>query len=447
MAKYDIDTLPPPPTKLNLATVRTLVEERGAQIYTASDLWSVREDYVSHCPVVNALMQGPCHLGWRWKLGGGTGTGKTTLAWEILRDHLFAAPDRVNIWVDAEHAQEGHPERSRVAGIPSEDPRVQILPWHGTGEGLFSLFKAMLLRDNPVPLGCVVIDSMHALTPMSEREGDTGAACRLAAMISDAMRKMTGLFARCHITQVWLLQRRSGPGTLYNAIGNALEHYADLDISFTGGIRTSEKITSADGEVEDSSEDDVEDEDEGPRTKTRTKKKSHVIGAYSTLTLTKKRSGDGTPYDSTSCAITFTAGLDFGLNLALALEHMGYGGISGYKIPCQGAGAQVMEELRAESSLWTTNKENETVPLATLKFDLVGDELRVKGNALARPVTLSKLLDFSPTLRALAWKLSTSKFRAPKKACYRGAFMLPTKKQLEALVADLEAGAELLDEA
>jgi recombination protein RecA len=108
----------------------------------------------------------------------------------------------------------------------------------------------MLVRSGAVDV--IVIDSVAALTPKAELEGEMGDAHvgLQARLMSQALRKLTGSIARSRTTVIFINQLRMKIGVMFGSPetttgGNALKFYASmrLDIRRIGAIKTNEQVT------------------------------------------------------------------------------------------------------------------------------------------------------------------------------------------------------------
>src|SRR5208282_3310259 len=159
------------------------------------------------------------------ELYGPESSGKTTLAL-----HAIAEAQRnggVAAFIDAEHALDiGY---ARAIGVDTE--RL-LVSQPDTGEQALDITE-MLVRSGAVDL--VVIDSVAALTPKAELEGDMGEAHMglQARLMSQALRKLTGVTYRTGTTLLFLNQLRQKIGVTFGSPetttgGNALKFYASM---------------------------------------------------------------------------------------------------------------------------------------------------------------------------------------------------------------------------
>ncbi len=172
---------------------------------------------------------------------GPESSGKTTLALhaiaEIQRNGGTAA------FIDAEHALD--PAYARKLGVDTDN---LLVSQPDNGEQALEIVET-LVRSNAVDL--VVIDSVAALVPQAEIDGDMGDSHMglQARLMSQALRKLTGIINKSHTTVVFINQIRMKIGVMFGnpettTGGNALKFYASvrLDIRRTGQIKSGEDI-------------------------------------------------------------------------------------------------------------------------------------------------------------------------------------------------------------
>ena len=172
---------------------------------------------------------------------GPESSGKTTLALhavtEIQRSGGTAA------FVDAEHALD--PSYAGKVGVKVDD---LLVSQPDTGEQALEITD-MLVRSGAVD--CIVIDSVAALTPKAEIEGEMGDTHvgLQARLMSQALRKLTGNIKRSNSLVIFINQIRMKIGVMFGnpettTGGNALKFYASvrLDIRRIGSIKRDEEI-------------------------------------------------------------------------------------------------------------------------------------------------------------------------------------------------------------
>ena len=173
---------------------------------------------------------------------GPESSGKTTLTLHVIAE----AQKRGGVcaFVDAEHALD--PVYARKLGVNLED---LLISQPDTGE------QALEITDTLVRSGAVdvlVIDSVAALTPRAEIEGEMGDVQPglQARLMSQALRKLTASISRSNTMVIFINQIRMKIGVMYGSPetttgGNALKFYASvrLDIRRIGAIKDREEVT------------------------------------------------------------------------------------------------------------------------------------------------------------------------------------------------------------
>lgn len=171
---------------------------------------------------------------------GPESSGKTTLTL-----HVIAEMQKLGgtcAFIDAEHALDIQYAKRLGVDVPN-----LLLSQPDTGEQALEIADA-LVRSGSVDL--IVVDSVAALTPKSEIEGDMGEALPglQARLMSQALRKLTGSITRTKSMVVFINQIRMKIGGYGNPEtttgGNALKFYSSvrLDIRRTGGIKKGDEV-------------------------------------------------------------------------------------------------------------------------------------------------------------------------------------------------------------
>jgi recombination protein RecA len=169
---------------------------------------------------------------------GPESSGKTTLALTVAANAQKAG---VAAFIDAEHALD--PSWARRLGVNIDD---LLVSQPDSGEQALEICE-LLVRSSAVDL--IVIDSVAALIPRAEIEGEMGDAVvgLQARLMSQAMRKLTGVIARSNCTVIFINQIREKIGVVYGSPettpgGRALKFYASvrIDIRRTGAIKDGE---------------------------------------------------------------------------------------------------------------------------------------------------------------------------------------------------------------
>lgn len=172
---------------------------------------------------------------------GPESSGKTTLALHCVAEAQKAGG--IAAFVDAEHALD--PVYAKKLGVNIDE---LLISQPDTGE------QALEIADTLVRSGAVdvlVIDSVAALTPRAELEGEMGDSHvgLQARLMSQALRKLTGSISKSNCMVIFINQIRMKIGVMYGnpettTGGNALKFYASvrLDIRRTGQIKDKEEI-------------------------------------------------------------------------------------------------------------------------------------------------------------------------------------------------------------
>ncbi len=173
---------------------------------------------------------------------GPESSGKTTLALhaiaEIQKEGGQAA------FIDAEHALD--PAYAKKIGVNTSD---LLISQPDNGEQALEICET-LVRSGAVDL--IVVDSVAALVPQAEIDGDMGDAQMglQARLMSQAMRKLTGIISKSKATVIFINQIRMKIGVMFGnpettTGGNALKFYASmrLDIRRIGQIKSGDNVS------------------------------------------------------------------------------------------------------------------------------------------------------------------------------------------------------------
>jgi recombination protein RecA len=172
---------------------------------------------------------------------GPESSGKTTLTLHVVAEEQKKGG--VCAFVDAEHALD--PNYARKLGVNLDE---LLISQPDTGEQALEIVDT-LVRSGAVSL--VVVDSVAALTPKSEIEGDMGEAQvgAQARLMSQAMRKLTASISRSNCMVIFINQIRMKIGVMFGSPetttgGNALKFYASvrLDIRRIGAIKDRDTV-------------------------------------------------------------------------------------------------------------------------------------------------------------------------------------------------------------
>ena len=172
---------------------------------------------------------------------GQEASGKTTLALHALAQAQAAGGTCA--FVDAEHALD--PKYAAALGVQVDD---LLISQPDTGEQALEIVD-ILTRSGGIDL--IVVDSVAALTPKAELEGDMGDSHvgLQARLMSQALRKLTAVVSRTGCTVLFINQVRQKIGVMFGnpettTGGNALKFYSSvrLEIRRIGGIKQGEKV-------------------------------------------------------------------------------------------------------------------------------------------------------------------------------------------------------------
>ncbi|MFH0923471.1 MAG: recombinase RecA [Candidatus Falkowbacteria bacterium] len=170
---------------------------------------------------------------------GPEASGKTTLA-----QHIVAEVQKLGgiaAFIDAEHALD--PDYAKIIGV---DVKEMLISQPDTGEQALEILET-LVRSNAVDV--VVIDSVAALVPRKEIEGDMGDSHMglQARLMSQALRKLTGVVSKSKTVVIFINQIRHKIGVFFGnpevtTGGNALKFYSSVRIE----VRRSAQIKQGD---------------------------------------------------------------------------------------------------------------------------------------------------------------------------------------------------------
>ena len=172
---------------------------------------------------------------------GPESSGKTTLSLQTIAECQKAGG--VAAFVDAEHALD--PIYAARIGVKTAD---LLVSQPDTGEQALEIVD-MLVRSNAVDI--IVVDSVAALTPRAEIEGEMGDSHMglQARLMSQALRKLAGNIKRSNTLVIFINQIRMKIGVMFGnpettTGGNALKFYASvrLDIRRTGAIKKGDEV-------------------------------------------------------------------------------------------------------------------------------------------------------------------------------------------------------------
>ena len=179
---------------------------------------------------------------------GPESSGKTTLTLSVIAE--MQKVGGVAAFIDAEHALD--PQYAAKLGV--NVPEL-LISQPDTGEQALEIVD-MLVRSGSVDI--VVVDSVAALTPRAEIEGEMGDSHMglQARLMSQALRKLTGNIKRTNTMVIFINQIRMKIGVMFGnpettTGGNALKFYASvrLDIRRTGAIKKGDEVIGSETRV------------------------------------------------------------------------------------------------------------------------------------------------------------------------------------------------------
>lgn len=158
---------------------------------------------------------------------GPESSGKTTVTLHMIAEAQKAGG--IAAFIDAEHALD--PEYARKLGVNIEE---LLISQPDTGEQALEIVDALV---HSAAIDIIVVDSVAALVPKSEIEGDMGTSVvgLQARLMSQAMRKLTGIISKTRTAAVFINQLREKIGVTYGnpevtTGGRALKFYASVRI-------------------------------------------------------------------------------------------------------------------------------------------------------------------------------------------------------------------------
>ncbi|MGB5864661.1 MAG: recombinase RecA [Sulfitobacter sp.] len=214
-------------------SIMKLGAEGSVQDITASSTGSIGLDI--------ALGIGGLPMGRIVEIYGPESSGKTTLTLHCVAEQQKAGG--VCAFVDAEHALD--PQYARKLGVDIDE---LLISQPDTGEQALEIVDT-LVRSGAVNM--VIVDSVAALTPKSELEGEMGDSSVgvQARLMSKAMRKLTSSISRSNCMVIFINQIRMKIGVMFGSPetttgGNALKFYSSvrLDIRRIGSIKDRDEV-------------------------------------------------------------------------------------------------------------------------------------------------------------------------------------------------------------
>lgn len=175
---------------------------------------------------------------------GPESSGKTTLTLHIIAE--AQKEGGICAFIDAEHAMD--PVYAKALGVKIDE---LLISQPDTGEQALEIAESLVRSAN---IDVIVIDSVAALTPKDEIEGDMGAhqVGKQARLMSQALRKLTALTAKSKTMIIFINQIRMKIGVMFGSPetttgGNALKFYSSvrLDIRKIAQIKKGEEVVGS----------------------------------------------------------------------------------------------------------------------------------------------------------------------------------------------------------
>ncbi len=227
--------------ELALKEIRTKFGEESIMTYGAGKVAAIPSVSTGSIGLDAALGIGGFPRGRIIEIYGPESSGKTTLALHAIAEAQKTGG--VCAFVDAEHALD--PEYARKIGVKLQE---LLISQPDTGEQALEIVES-LVRSNSVDI--VVVDSVAALTPKDEIEGDMGSAQmgKQARLMSQALRKLTAITSKSKTIIIFINQIRMQIGVMFGnpettTGGKALKFYTSvrLDIRRIAQIKKGEEI-------------------------------------------------------------------------------------------------------------------------------------------------------------------------------------------------------------
>tara|TARA_Y100000766_G_scaffold150141_1_gene129040 strand:- start:621 stop:1598 length:978 start_codon:yes stop_codon:yes gene_type:complete len=189
----------------------------------------------------NALGIGGLPKGRVVEIYGPESSGKTTLTLQVIAECQKAGGSAA--FIDAEHALD--PEYAKALGVDIDE---LVVSQPDTGEQALEVTDTLIQSKS---LDVIVIDSVAALVPRAELEGDMGDSHvgLQARLMSQALRKITGNIQKSNTMVIFINQIRMKIGVMFGSPetttgGNALKFYSSvrLDIRRVGAIKDGDEV-------------------------------------------------------------------------------------------------------------------------------------------------------------------------------------------------------------
>lgn len=214
---------------------------QAAKKYGEGAIFMMGENHVENMPrfssgsiAIDDAMGGGYPVGRIVEIFGPESSGKTTLALHAVASAQKEFPEKVVLYLDVEHAL----DPTYAANIGVDMNRV-LLSQPGSGEQALDIAEMAINSSGAVSL--IVIDSVAALVPQAEIDGDMGDSHvgLQARLMSQALRKLTGAAYNSKCTIIFINQLREKIGIMFGnpettTGGRALKFYSSVRIEVRG---------------------------------------------------------------------------------------------------------------------------------------------------------------------------------------------------------------------
>ncbi len=224
-----------------LAQIRTKFGDEAITTYGAGKIEKIPSISTGSIGLDAALGIGGLPRGRIIEIFGPESSGKTTLALHTIAEAQKAGG--IAAFVDAEHALD--PEYARKIGVKLPE---LLISQPDTGEQALDIVESLVRSGN---VDVIVVDSVAALTPKDEIEGEMGQqhVGKQARLMSQALRKLTSIVARSKTIVIFINQIRMQIGVMFGNPettpgGKALKFYTSvrLDIRRIASIKKGEEV-------------------------------------------------------------------------------------------------------------------------------------------------------------------------------------------------------------
>lgn len=247
-AEFDITKATPTETtskeksiELAIKEIKTKFGDEAIMTYGSGKVAAIESISTGSIGLDSALGIGGVPRGRIIEIFGPESSGKTTLALHIISE--AQKKGGICAFVDAEHALD--PEYARKIGVKLNE---LLISQPDTGEQALEIVESLVRSNN---MDVIVVDSVAALTPKDEIEGDMGSAQmgKQARLMSQALRKLTAITAKSKTIIIFINQIRMQIGVMFGnpettTGGKALKFYTSvrLDIRRIAQIKKGEEV-------------------------------------------------------------------------------------------------------------------------------------------------------------------------------------------------------------